>query len=83
MTNTKFALFPFQYKGVQFVSKVAETSRFLPQIAMMGEDFIKMNQEAIATLLPNLETATKKELREAIEAINDGGTEMFLEWVEA
>jgi hypothetical protein len=80
MTQTiKFAYFPFTHKGYNFVSKVAETSRYLPQIMMIGEVFIEMNKGAVDELLPNLETATMSEILEALDVINFGGTEMFLE----
>ncbi len=80
MTQTiKFAYFPFTHKGYNFVSKVAETSRHLPQIMMIGEAFIEMNKGAVDELLPNLETATMSEILETLDVINFGGTEMFLE----
>lgn len=80
MTNEiKFATFPFTHKGFNFVSRVAETSRFLPQIMLMGEMFIQMNREAVDELI-NLEKLTSmKELDLVIQEINAGGTEMFLE----
>jgi hypothetical protein len=82
MTNTvAFAIFPFTHKGYQFISKVAETSRYLPQIIGMKDEFIKMNTGAVDELLPNLETATLAEIVATIEIINDGGSEMFLELV--
>lgn len=80
-TTIKFANFPFTHKGLNFNSKVAETCSYLPQIMLMGDEFIAMNKEAVDTLLPNLETATMKEVLEALADINDGGTEMFLELV--
>ena len=80
MTNTiQFAIFPFTHKGIHFISKVAETSRYLPQIIGMKENFITMNKGAIDELMPELETATLEEIQETIDVINFGGTEMFLE----
>lgn len=80
MTSTiKFATFPFTHKGIKFVSKVAETNRYLPQIMVMGETFIQMNRDAVDELI-NLETINSmKELDLVLEHINEGGTEMFLE----
>lgn len=80
MTSTiKFANFPFTHKGIKFVSRVAETNRFLPQIMLMGETFIQMNKDAIDELI-NLDTVhSMKDLDLAIAHINEGGTEMFLE----
>jgi hypothetical protein len=80
MNNTiKFATFPFTHKGINFVSKVAETSRFLPQIMMMGEEFIVMNKGAVDELIDIEETTSLEELQAILEVINEGGTEMFLE----
>ncbi len=80
MNNTiKFATFPFTHKGINFVSKVAETNRHLLQIIAMGDEFIAMNKGAVDELLPNLENSTHEELLSALEYINEGGTEMFLE----
>jgi hypothetical protein len=83
MTNTiQFAKFPFEHKGIHFVSKVAETSRFLPQIMMMGEEFITMNKGAIDELMPMLQDLSLEEIQENLDVINFGGSEMFLEFGE-
>lgn len=80
MTNTvKFASFPFTYKGYNFVSKIAETNRFLPQIMMMGEDFIEMNKGAIDECMPDLDDMSWASIEKQLVVINEGGTEMFLE----
>jgi hypothetical protein len=80
MTSTiKFATFPFTHKGINFVSKVAETNRFLPQIMLMGEDFITMNKGAVDEILEITDETTHEELVEMLAYINEGGTEMFLE----
>lgn len=80
MTSTiKFATFPFTHKGINFVSKIAETSRFLPQIMLMGEEFITMNKGAVDEILEITDETTHEELVAMLAHINDGGTEMFLE----
>ena len=80
MTNTiQFSLFPFTHNGINFVSKISQESRYLPQILMMGDDFIKMNKDAIDELLKITDETTHDELVSMLEFINDGGTEMFLE----
>jgi hypothetical protein len=80
MTQTiKFATFPFTHKGIKFVSRVAETSRYLPQIMIMGDAFIEMNKGAIDELLKITDQTTNGELRGMVATINAGGTEMFLE----
>lgn len=82
MTQTvKFATFPFTHKGYNFVSKVAETNHYLPQIMMMGEDFITMNKGAIDELMPDLEDMSWASIEKQIYVLNEGGTEMFLELV--
>ena len=78
-TTVKFAKFPFTYQGVNFVSKIAETNRYLPQIMLMGQDFIDMNIAAINEFMPDLVSLTIDEVNARLEIINEGGTEMFLE----
>lgn len=80
MTNTiQFAIFPFTHKGVNFISKVAETSRYLPQIISIKDEFIKMNTDAVDELMPMLQDLSPEEIQESLDVINFGGTEMFLE----
>jgi hypothetical protein len=82
MTQTiNFTSFPFTYKGYNFVSKVADTSRFLPQIIAMGEDFVTMNKGAIDECMPDLEDMSWASIQKQVAFINEGGTEMFLELV--
>lgn len=82
MTNTvAFAIFPFTHKGVHFISKVAETSRYLPQIISIKDEFIKMNTDAIDDLMPDLEDMSWASIEKQVAFINEGGTEMFLELV--
>jgi hypothetical protein len=81
MSDIKFATFPFEYKGYKFVSKIAETNRFLPQIMLMGDDFITMNKSAVDELINLDENTSLLALEKALEYINAGGTEMFLELV--
>lgn len=80
MTQTiKFVTFPFTHKGINFVSKIAETSRFLPQIMMMGDEFIAMNKTAVDEILTITDETTHSELVAMVEHINENGSEMFLE----
>ena len=80
MTQTiKFVNFPFTHKGINFVSKIAETSRFLPQIMMMGDEFIAMNKTAVDEILTITDETTHNELVAMLEHINENGSEMFLE----
>jgi hypothetical protein len=79
METIKFATFPFTHKGINFVSRISEKSRHLPMIMLMGEEFIQMNKDAIDNLI-NLDSVhSMKDLDLAIQHINEGGTEMFLE----
>lgn len=82
MTNTvAFAIFPFEWKGVSFICKVAETSRFLPQIIAIKDEFIEMNKAAVNELMPDLEDLSWAQIEKQIVFLNEGGTEMFLELV--
>lgn len=80
MTQTiKFATFPFEHKGFNFVSRVSEQSPYLPKIMMMGDEFIKMNKEAVDELI-NIDQYTSRLLIELkLKIINTNGTQMFLE----
>jgi hypothetical protein len=79
METIKFATFPFTHKGINFVSRISEKSRHLPMIMLMGEEFIQMNKDAIDELINLDEVHSMKDLDLAIQHINEGGTEMFLE----
>lgn len=80
MTQTiQFVEFPFTHKGINFVSRVAETSAYLPQIKLIGDVFIQMNRDAVDELINIEETTSLEELQAVIAHINEGGTEMFLE----
>jgi hypothetical protein len=80
MTQTiKFVEFPFTHKGINFVSRVAETSAYLPQIKLIGDVFIQMNRDAVDELINIEETTSLEELQAVVAHINEGGTEMFLE----
>ena len=80
MSDTlQFTLFPFTYQGVNFVSRISQDSRFLPQIMSMGQAFIDMNIAAIDDIIPDLVSLSIDELNERLAYINDGGTQMFLE----
>lgn len=80
MTQTiNFVTFPFTHKGINFISRISEESRFLPQIKAMGEAFIEMNKDAIDELLTITDTTTKEDLVSMVSHINEGGTQMFLE----
>lgn len=79
MTQTiNFVKFPFTHKGINFVSEIAETSRYLPQILNIGEAFIDMNKGAIDELINLDKNTSVLAIEKAIEYINEGGTEMFL-----
>jgi hypothetical protein len=82
MTNTvAFAIFPFEHKGYNFISKVAETYPYLQQIVNLGEEFIAMNKMAIDECMPDLEDMSWASIEKEVYRINEGGTEMFLELV--
>jgi hypothetical protein len=79
MNATKFVEFPFEYKGKKFVSKIAETNRFLPKILVMGDAFITMNKSAIDECMVIDENSSDEYIISQLAEINAGGTEMFLE----
>jgi hypothetical protein len=79
MTTTKFVEFPFEYKGKKFVSKIAETNRYLPRILTMGDTFITLNKQAIDECMSLDENSSNEYIISQLAHINAGGTEMFLE----
>jgi hypothetical protein len=80
MSDTlQFTLYAFTHKGINFVSRISQDSRYAGQIAMMGESFIEMNKGAIDDLLEITDETTHDELLGMLSVINKGGTEMFLE----
>jgi hypothetical protein len=81
MQTVKFATFPFTHKGYKFVSRIAETCDQLPLIMIMGEDFIKMNKEAIDDLMPDLEDMSWASIEKQMTNLNMGATQMFLDLV--
>lgn len=78
-TTLQFNLYPFTHKGINFVSRISQDSRFAGQIAQMGEAFIQMNKEAVDEILTITDETTHAELVAMLSVINKGGTEMFLE----
>jgi len=79
MTTTQFNLYPFTYKGINFVSRISQDSRFAGQIAKMGDAFIEMNKSAIDECMTIDENSTNEYIISQLAHINAGGTEMFLE----
>jgi hypothetical protein len=79
MTTTQYNLYPFTHKGINFVSRISQASRYAPRIATMGDAFIEMNKSAVDECLPITETTTQDELVSMLAFINAGATEMFLD----
>jgi len=79
MATTQFNLYPFTYKGINFVSRISKDSRFAKQIATMGDAFIEMNKSAIDECMTIDENSTNEYIISQLAHINAGGTEMFLE----
>ena len=79
MTTKQFTLYPFTHKGINFVSRISQDSRFAGQIAQMGDAFIEMNKSAVDECLSITDTTTNDELVSMLAHINANGTEMFLE----
>lgn len=78
-TTLQFDLYPFTHKGINFVSRISQESRFAEQIAKMGEDFIEMNKSAVDEILTITDETTREELVAMLSIINNNGTEMFLD----
>jgi len=77
---TRFALFPFEYKGFNFVSKVEIETNTYTQIINLPEGmFINMNKGMIDDLMTITENTTRDEVLAQLENINEGGSYAFLE----
>ena len=81
MTNTitRFALFPFTYKGFDFVSHVEIESNAYSQISNLPEGiFVDMNKGMIDELITITENSTREEIISQLDHINEGGSFAFL-----
>lgn len=78
-TTQRFALFPFEHKGFNFVSEVEIETNTYVQVSNLPEGmFINMNKSMIDELLTITETSTHDEIAEQLERINAGGSYAFL-----
>jgi hypothetical protein len=78
-TTLQFDLYPFTHKGINFVSRISQESRFAEQIAKMGDVFIEMNKSAVDEVLTITDETTHEELVAMLSFVNHNGTEMFLD----
>ena len=77
-----FLSFPFTHRGIEFVSKISSKSVFIDQIHSLGDDFTQMNRDTVDEFMTITEETTHQELISALEIVNEGSTEMFLELAE-
>lgn len=79
MTNTNYTDYPFTSNGVNFISRVMETSPFASQISKLPEGtFASMNIEAVVSMIGDASLLTTAELLAELERVNEGGTHAFI-----
>lgn len=79
--TTNWKEFPFEYNGVNFVSKLAPTSPFLAQIKFLPEGmFESMNKSAVKDLIG--ENLTRDYISNRLTELNENATHAILELAE-
>jgi hypothetical protein len=79
MTNATYTDYPFTSNGVNFVSRVMETSPFAKTISQLPEGvFASMNIQAVTEIIGDASLLTTAQLLSELERVNDGGTHAFI-----
>ena len=77
MTNTNFKDYPFNFKGVNFISKVDTTHPIYGAISKLSEqEFVNLNSMALSELLAGVEISLDnlQEIQDGLNRLNDGGS---------
>ena len=77
MDNTQFKNYPFNFQGVNFISKVDTTHPIYNAISKLTEqEFVNLNSMALSELLAGVEISTNnlQEIQGELNKLNDGGT---------
>ena len=79
MTNTNYTDYPFTSNGVNFISRISDTSPFVTTIKRIPtEDFISLNQQAVLDMIGDASLLSRAELLAELERINEGATHSFI-----
>lgn len=79
MTNTNYTDYPFTSNGVNFISRISDTSPFVGMLKNVPtEDFISMNQQAVLEMIGDVSLLSRAELLAELERINEGATHSLI-----
>lgn len=77
--NSEYLDYPFTAHGVNFISRVMNTSPLASQIKSLPLSYFqKLNENAVNDLMGNPSLMTKAEILAELEKINEGGTHAFI-----
>ena len=79
MTNTNYTDYPFTSNGVNFISRISNTSPFVGMLKNVPtEAFIAMNQQAVLELIGDASLLSTAELLEELERVNEGSSHSWI-----
>lgn len=81
MTNTNFRNYPFNFKGINFVSKVDTSHPIYNAISKLSEqEFVNINSMALSEYLEDVEISIDnlQEIQDELNKLNDGGSYAFI-----
>jgi len=81
MTNTNFKNYPFNFKGINFISKVDTTHPIYNAISKLSEqEFVNINSMALSEYLSDVEISLDnlQQIQDELNKLNDGGSYAFI-----
>lgn len=81
MTNTQFKDYPFNFQGVNFISKVDTTHPIYNAVSKLTEqEFVNLNSMALSELLAGVEISTSnlQEIQDLLNTLNEGGSYAYI-----
>jgi hypothetical protein len=78
MTTNNYTDFLFSHNGINYISRISETSPFIGKLrAMPAEAVVKLNQMCLDEYLTE-KTYTLAQIQDVLDKLNDGGTHAFI-----
>ena len=79
MTNATYTDYPFTSNGLNFISRISDTSPFVGMLKNIpAKDFAQMNIEAVTDLIGDVSLLTTAELLAELERVNEGATHSWI-----
>jgi hypothetical protein len=79
MTNTNYTDYPFTANGINFISRISNTSPFVGMLKNVpAEEFTQMNIQAVTELIGDASLLTTAELLAELERVNEGSTHSWI-----